>query len=173
MINQISNVRLITLDKCQAFVHYYTSWTEEGDDTDEVVKNKKINFNPIKFKTFQDEFKNLLCSIRGGRGITLEYLIRVGDIVTLPIKVAEPDINSNGVLTEIKTLFGPDFTRDNSNVFTILRLIMTSTPGWNVIFKHATRRNGRQSYMDLKVHFQRSSYFDLMKFQAMTLMTRT
>ena len=55
MINQVPDVRLITLDKCQALVDCYTSWTEEGDDTDEVVKNKKINFNPIKFKTFQYE----------------------------------------------------------------------------------------------------------------------
>ena len=50
---------------------------------------------------------------------------------------------------------------------------MTSTPGWNVISKHATRRNDRQAYMDLKAHFQGSSYFNLMKTQATTLMTKT
>ena len=60
MINQIPDVRLITLDKCQALVDYYSSWKEEIDDTNEVVKNKKIKFNPIKFKTFQDEFKTLV-----------------------------------------------------------------------------------------------------------------
>lgn len=101
MINQIPDVRLITLDKCQAFVDYYTSWTEEGADTDEVVKNKKINSNPVKFKRFQDEFKTLLCSVRVRREITLEYIIRIGDIVTLPIEVAEPDVNSNEVLVKI------------------------------------------------------------------------
>ena len=158
MINQIPDVRLITLDKCQSFVDYYTSWMEEGDDTDEVVKSKKISVNPVKFKTFQDEFKTLLCSVRGGRGITLEYIIRVGDIVTLPIEVAKPDANSNEVLAESTTLFGLDFTRDNANVFTILRLIMTSTPGWNVISKHATRHNDRQAYMNLKAHFQIIDY---------------
>ena len=129
MINQVPDVHLITLDKCQALVDCYTSWTEEGDDTDEVVKNKKINFNPIKFKTFQYEFKNLLCSIREERGISLEYTIRVRDIVTVPIEVAEPDINSNEVLSENTTLFEPYFTRDNYNVFIVIRLIITSTPG--------------------------------------------
>ena len=50
---------------------------------------------------------------------------------------------------------------------------MTSTPGWNVISKHATRRNGRQVYIDLQTHFQGNSYFELMKTQATTLMTMT
>ena len=154
MINQIPHVRLITHDKCQAFVDCFISWTEEGNDTDEVVKSKKINFNPIKFKTFQDEFRTLLCSVRGGREITLGYIIRVGDIVTFPIEVAEPDVNSNGVLSKNTTLFGPDSTRDKSNVFIILRLIMTSPPGCNVISKHATRRNDRQAYIDLKANFR-------------------
>ena len=66
------NVRLITLDKCQAFVDCYTSLTEEGDNTDEVIKNKMIKFNSIKFKTFQDELKTLLYSIRGGKGIKIK-----------------------------------------------------------------------------------------------------
>ena len=146
----------------------------KGDDTDEVVKNKKLNFNPIKFKTFQDEFKTLLCSIRRRiRVITLEYVIRVGGIIIVPIEVARPDVNSNEVMAENTTLFGPDFTRDNSNVFTILILIMISTPELNVISKNATHRNSRQAYMDFKAHFQGSSYFDLMKTQARTLMTRT
>ena len=130
--------RLTTLDKCQAFVNCYTSWTDEGGDTDKVVKSKKISFNSIKFKT-------LLSSVLEGRGITLDYIIRVGDIVNLPIEVAELNANSNEVLAENTTFLVPDLTRDNSNVFNILRIIMTSTPGWNVIFKHATRRNGRQA----------------------------
>ena len=79
------------------------------------------------------------------RGITLKYIIRVGDIVSLPIEAVKPGVNRNEVLVENTTHFGPYFTRDRSNVFTILRLIMTSTPGWNVISKHATRRNGRQA----------------------------
>ena len=107
------------------------------------------------------------------RGITLKYIIRVGDIVTLPIEAVEPDVNRNEVLAENTTHFGPYFTRDKSNVFAILRLIMTSTPGWNVISKHAIRCNGRQSYMELKSHFQGSSYLDQMETQATTWMTRT
>ena len=107
------------------------------------------------------------------RGITLKYIIRVCDIVTLPIEAVEPDVNRNEVLAENTTYFGPYFTRDKSNVFTILRLIMTFIPGWNVISKHATRRNGRQAYIDLKSHFQGSSYLDKMKTQATTWMTRT
>ena len=173
MSNQIPEVNRITLDKYQAFVDCYTSRTKEADDTDKIVNYKKIEFIPIKFKKFQDEFKIILCSIRGGRGIALEYSIRVGDIVTIPIEVVEPDVNSNEVLTENTTVSGPDFTIKNSNVFTILRLIKTSTPGWNVISKHAIRRNDRQTYMELKAHFQGSSFFDLIKTQATTLMTRT
>ena len=38
MINQIPDIRLIDLARCLEFVDCYSSWIEEQDDTDDIVK---------------------------------------------------------------------------------------------------------------------------------------
>ena len=174
MINQTPDIRIITMAKIHTFVNFYPSWKEKSDDTDDVVKSKNIKFDPLKFKTFTEEFKTLLSSIRGVRGITLEYVVRTTNVkIGPPEEVPKPDVMGNDSLALMATLTGPDYERDNSNVFTILRVILTSTMAWNVISPFSSKRNGRQAYMALKEHFQGSSYFDLMKTQATTLMTKT
>lgn len=174
MINQIPDINLIDLARCQDFVDCYNSWTEKQDDTDDVVKQKDLKFDPMKFKTFIDEFKTLLSSLRGSRGITLEYVIRDSNTQTgPPVEVASPDVNSNEILSNNATLSGVDFNRDNAKVFTCLRVILTSTTGWNVISKFSTRRDGRGAFLALQAHFQGRSYFELMKTQATTMMSKT
>ena len=174
MINQIPDIRAIDLERCQEFVDSYASWTEKQDDADDVVKQKDLKFDPMKFKTFLEEFKTLLSSLRGSRGITLEYVIRETNTeIGPPIEVKFPDVNSDEILSNSATLSGSDFDRDNAKVFTVLRVILTSTTGWNVISKFSTRRDGRKAFLALKAHFQGRSYFELMKTQATTLMTKT
>ena len=174
MINQIPDIRLIGLARCQEFVDCYNSWTEKQDDTDDVVKQKDLQFDPMKFKTFTDEFKTLLSSLRGSKGITLEYVIRDNNTQTgPPIEVASPDVNSTDILSNNATLSGVDFDRDNAKVFTCLRVILTSTTGWNVISKFSNRRDGRGAFLALQAHFQGRSYFELMKTQATTMMSKT
>ena len=88
----------------------------------------------MKFKTCIEQFKTLLCSIRGGRGITLKYVIREDNHTTGPAKeVPIPDVNSNNILSHNTTLTGVDFDKDDEKVCTIMRTVLTSTPGWNVI----------------------------------------
>ena len=83
-INAIPDIRLIDLTKIHEFVLKFPSWTGKADETDDFVKNKDIKFEPTKFKSFRDNFKTLLCAIRGCRGITLEYIIRNGTYVRSP-----------------------------------------------------------------------------------------
>jgi len=97
-INEIPDIRLIDLAKAQEFVLKFPSWNDKSDDTDDIVKNKDIKFEATKFKTFRDNFKTLLCASRGGRGITLEYVIRDDTyVITPPEEVAELDIDSNNI----------------------------------------------------------------------------
>ena len=174
MINQIPDVDLITYDKVLTFVNCLPTWTEKSSDTNDVVKSKSISFDPLKFKTFVDEFKTLLSSIKGCRGITLEYVVRDTNTTTqAPIEVPEPDVNDNNILARFATLVGPDFNQDSLSVFTILRVTLTSTPGWNVISSFSRKKDGRGAFIALKAHYQGRSYFELMKTQATTMMTRT
>ena len=104
----------------------------------------------------------------------MEYVGRDRNLgVQNPQEIAEPDVDSNEIIAAKATLYGPEFQRDNSKVYTILRTILTGTKGWNVISKYASRRDGRQAYLALKKHFQGSSYFDAMRSQANNLMTKT
>ena len=173
-INAIPDIRLIDLAKVQEFVLKFPSWTGKADETDDVVKNKEVKFEPTKFKSFRDDFKTLLCSIRGCRGITLEYIIRNGTYVrSPPVEIPEPDVDSNDVIAASATLHGPAFDHDNARVYTILRTILTGTTGWNIISKFAPKRDGRKAFIALKAHFQGNSYFDFMRSQASNLMTKT
>ena len=130
MINQIPDICLIDLERCMEFVDCYTSWIEEQDNTNDVVKQKDLKFDPMKFKTFIDEFKTLLSSLQGSRGITLEYVIRNTNTQTgPPVEVPSPDVNSNEILSQNATLSGVDFKRDSAKVFTCLRVVLTSTTG--------------------------------------------
>ena len=173
-INQIPDVRLIDLPKINEFVLKYDAWTASSDDVDDIVKQKEIKFDSTKFKTFRDKLVTLLCAVRGARGITMEYVIRDNDIGRQPPQeTASPDVDSNDIIAANATLYGPEFERDNSKVYTILRTILTGTKAWNVISKFATQRDGRRAYLTLKKHFQGSSYFDAMRSQANNLMTKT
>ena len=88
----------------------------------------------MKFKTFIEQFKTLLCCIRRVRGITLDYVIREDNHTTGPAKrVPILDVNSNDILSHNVTLTGVDFGKDNEKVNTIMRTVLPSTPGWNVI----------------------------------------
>ena len=174
MINETPDIRLIDADKISEFVRKLPSWTEKSDDTDEIVKKKDITFVPTKFKSFRDNFTTLLCSARGCRGMTLEYVIRETDNgIIPPSEVSEPDVDSNDILTEKATLYGPEYASDNAKVYTLLRTILTGTTGWNVISKFSTRRNGRAAYIALKSHFQGRSYHDFMQSHANNLLTKT
>ena len=98
----------------------------------------------MKFEIFQENLKALLASIHYVRGVTLEYVIREVNVIVCPSsEVPEPDVNNNVTLVNSVLLSCPDFNRDDANVFTILRVIIITTPGWNVISKHYTRRKGR------------------------------
>ena len=174
MINQIPDITLISYDRATEFVASLVSWTEKASDTDDIVKNKSISFDPMKFKTFVDEFKTLLTSVKGCRGISLEYVIREGhENNGPPLEVPYPNVNDNEVIATFATLEGPEYNIDNGNVYTMLRIILTSTPGWNVISKFSRMKNGRMAYKALKQHYQGRSYYELMKTQATSLMSKT
>ena len=173
-INTIPDIRLIDLLKVQEFVLKLPFWIEKSDEANEIVKNKEIKFEATKFKSFRDDIKTLLSSTRGGRGITLEYVIRNGDyVVSPPEQVPEPDVDSNDIIASKATLHGPAFDYDNPRFFIILHAILSGTTGWNIISKYATRRDGRKAFIALKAHFQGNSYYDFMRSQASNLMTKT
>ena len=70
------------------------SWIIGADDADDIVKQEELNFEPTKFKIFRDDFKHLLCTTRGCRGITMKYVIRSGTTDMTPItEISSTDVN--------------------------------------------------------------------------------
>ena len=106
------------------------SWIIGADDTDDIVKQEELNFEPTKFKIFRDDFKHLLYTTRGCRGITMKYVIRSGTTDMTPItEISSTDVNINDTLASIAALYGTVFRRDNANIYTILHSTLTETMG--------------------------------------------
>ena len=103
--NQILDICLIDVTRVQEFVESYPSQVEKDNDTRNIVKQNDIKFDHIKFKTFQDQIKTLLCYIRGGRGIIIECIVRDRPDYSGPTEEVDlPSVDSNDIISERATL---------------------------------------------------------------------
>ena len=173
-INQIPDIRLIDLVRCQGFMESYPAWVEKDNDTDDVVKQREIKFDPVNFQPFKDSFMTLLASVKGARGITLEYVARKGNNDNqVPEEVEMPDVDSAENIKNNATLFGNEYKRDNTKVFTLLRTILTNTVAWDIISTKAKNQDGRGAFMALLNHYEGDSFNDLKRTEATAKMTKT
>ena len=76
-------------------------------------------------------------------------------------------------MKENTTHSGPEYEKDNQDLFTLLRSYLTGTDGWNVISSHQRTKDGRAAYLALRSHYEGSSFHDLIKSKANIMMTRT
>ena len=71
--------------------------------------------------------KTLLYSIRSGRGIMIDYIVRDGPDLSSPMEDVEvPNNDSNDIITKRPSFRGPGFQRKNARAYTILRTILTN-----------------------------------------------
>lgn len=84
-----------------------------------------------------------------------------------------PDVNSLDFMRLNTSLFGPEFERDNHDLFTLLRIFLTGTDGWNVVSKYQKDRNGRAAHLALRAHYKGLSFHHLLKSRANSMMTKT
>ena len=174
--NRIPDIRIITLDDVTRFTHNMEIWTEKGGEVEDVIKQTKIEFSSVKFTKFREKLETLVSSIIGCRGISLNYLIRDPSpfpAPLVPIKDQSPDVNSLEFMKENTTHSGPEYEKDNQDLFTLLQSYLTGTDGWNVISNHQRTKDGRAAYLALRSHYEGSSFHDLIKSKANIMMTRT
>ena len=120
-----------------------------------------------------DDFETLLFSIKWGRWVTIEYVIRPEEHnFSLPYEVPEPDFDSEDVLSTKVTLHEREYKRDNGDVYTILRTILAGIPGLKIISKYSRTRDLRRALESLKYYYQGCSYYNLLKSWANTIMNR-
>ena len=174
--NRIPDITIITLDDVTRFTHNMEIWTEKGGDVEDVIKQTKIEFSSAKFTKFREKLETLVSSICGCRGINLNYLIRDPSPVpppAAPVEDQSPDVNSLEFMKENTTHAGPEFEKDNQDLFTLLRSYLTGTDGWNVISSYQRKKDGRAAYLALRSHYEGSSFHDLIKSKANIMMTKT
>ena len=174
--NRIPDIRIITLDDVIRFTHNMEIWTEKGGEVEDVIKQTKIEFSLVKFTKFREKLETLVSSIIGCRGISLNYLIRDPSpfpAPLVPIEDQSPDVNSLEFMKENTTHSGPEYEKDNQDLFTLLQSYLTGTDGWNVISSHQRTKDGRAAYLALRSHYEGSSFHDLIKSKANIMMTRT
>ena len=82
----------ITNDLTDTLVSNLDFWTGSSPVIDDIFKGTDIKFDHLKFIKFCEKIQTLLSSIKGVRGINLDYLIR--DEVHEPGRADTPDVSS-------------------------------------------------------------------------------
>ena len=173
---RIPDIRLIETNNVDIFVQNYDVWIDSSGDIEDVIKKSAIKFEPTKFVKFREKIETLTSSVKGVRGINLDYLTRDVNPLPLPsnyIEDANPDVNSLDFMRLNATHFGPEFDKDNQGLFTLLRNFLTGTDGWNIIAKFQRNKDGRNAYLALREHYEGASFHDLIRSRANNLMLRT
>ena len=172
--NRIPDIRLINLDVLNGYVLSLDNWLDSPGDVKDVVKQETIKFESDKFVKFREKILTLISSIKGVRGIYLDYLTRPeGNDNEELIEDPSPDVNSLEFMRLNTTHSGPEYAKDNHDLYTLLRHFLTGTPGWNVIAKYKRANDGRRAYHALRAHYEGKSFFDSIKSKANQNMTKT
>ena len=172
--NRIPDIRTISPDDVASFEDHLDEWSKKPSNIQDVISNNSFKFDASNFTKFRQMIETMCSSIRGTRGISLEYLLRQEDNNPVnPIEDPAPDVNSIEFMKLNASLRGNDYKTDNQNLYIILRHYLSNTPGWNVISKFSNENNGRLAYKTLRGHYEGASYYDLMKTKANTLMMKT
>lgn len=174
--HRIPDITIIDVATVSRHVQSLDIWNESTGEVDDIIKQNKIEFSTSKFTRFRRKLETVVSSIKGCRGISLDYLIRSEDPVNLanpPIEDPSPDVNSLDFMRLNTTHQGPEFEKDNQDLFTLLRHYLTGTDGWNVISRYSRNRNGRNAFLALRAHYEGDSFNDLLKSRASIMMART
>ena len=175
-IYQILDIRIINPDTVDLFVQNLEVWAETSGDIEDVIKQTNIEFDALKFTQFREKIETLITSVKGLRGISLDYLTRNVDPDPLPAVMIEdpsPNVNSLEFMRLNTTHLGPEYNKDNQDLYNLLRSYLTGTAGWNIISKYQGTKNGRDAYLALRKHYEGSSFHDLKKSRANNMMMRT
>ena len=88
---------LIETRNVDIFVQNYDVWTDSAGDVEDIIKKSTVKFELTKFVKFREKIETLTSSVKGVRGINLDYLFRDVDALPLPANYIEdpsPDVNS-------------------------------------------------------------------------------
>ena len=174
--NRIPDIRIIDLNVASVLVRSLDIINDSGTGVDDVIKQSKIEFSATRFTKFRQKLDTIVSSIHGCRGISLDYLIRSGDPdqdPNIPIEEASPDVYNPEFMKLNATHIGPEFQKDNNDLFTLIRHYLTGTDGWNVVSRYQRMKDGRGAYLALRSHYEGESFNDLLKSRANLMMSRT
>ena len=113
--NRVPDIRIIDLPAINRLIQNLDIWSESSGDVDDVIKQSKIEFSTEKFTRFRQKMDTVVSSIKGCRGISIDYLTRSVDPANQdagPIEEASPDVNSFEFMRLNTTHEGPEFDRD-------------------------------------------------------------
>ena len=174
--NRISDIRIVDVNTVNLLSQNMEIWNQTSGEVDDVIKQAKIEFSTSKFTRFREKMDTVISFIKGCRGIGLNYLTRETNPDNPPqgsIEEASPNVNSLEFMRLNTTHEGPEFQKDNHDLFTLIRNYLTGTDGWNVISRFNRARDGRGAYIALRAHYEGASYHDLNKSRANIMMSRT
>ena len=150
--NRIPGIRIIDINAVSVFVQSLDIINDSSAGVDDVIKQAKIEFSTVRFTRFRQKLETIVSSIQGCRGISLDYLLRSTDPVgnpNVPIEETSPTVYSLEFMKQNTTHIGPEFQKDNQDLFTLIRHYLTGTDGWNVVSRYQQTKDGRGAYLAL------------------------
>jgi len=176
-VSRIPDIRQIDPNDVTIYVEHLDQWKGSTPKADTALNQDEIKFDFNRFTAFREKIQTISSSIKGKRGISLEYLLRPelleGAPATVLVEEADPEVFSNEYMTKNATLTGPEFNQDNEVLYTILRHYLTGTAGWNIISKFSRNKDGRGAYLALRNRYESPAYNDALKTQANNTITTT
>jgi len=132
------------------------------EEKDQVAKQPDKFKKASEYKIFTESLDTYLGLLKGTGKIPLKYVIR-RDAVPDPDAVYLSEYEQR---VAIAPLAGPEFNRDNSKVYGIIKQMCLEGPGRAYVITFDTAQNGRGAFLALRDHFESDSFCNRSKNEA-------
>lgn len=151
--------------------------TENADDSNTItVPAFKGSKNWIAFR---DSIRTKFGTIIGQHGFPLEYVVdttiraktRANENCT---EIAEVlNLDEFDLFTTETVHFGPNYKKDNAEVWTILKSHLLNTHGWDIISTFKRAKNGRHAWKALKAFYEGQDFTSRLQDEAFAMLSTT
>ena len=140
---------------------------EEGLERSADLPNPEVpKLSRTNWRAVRDAFLELLSRKVGANGITLNYVIRANAVGNYD----DPRHTTlNQKLVACALVEGPKYDTDAHDVYSLLSTTFADTEAEGIIKRHKNTRNARQAWKDIKVHFESTSFKNVLKTDALNM----
>lgn len=162
----IPDIDALDVDLANQFgKQYQSSHRSKLDDEEEVAIKIPDLTGATNWREFKEKFILKLSTIKGTRGIPLDYVVDPS-IRTLTranatkVEIESIDVPDDEMIRTSATHFGPYFKEDNKRVITMLKKLLLNKQAYNHISTACEQKNGRKGFANLTNYYEGEDYIE-------------